>query len=196
MGDVKDMFSKPSMSGLGDKLQEAYSDFPKDEFMQAISDEEWPHLELFARISHVARILGNMLPNDYQKSLEIIVSIVSECNEPQAMILPQYVVEFGIDRLGESVRAFEQITQYASCEFAVRPFIDKYPDEIFPPLLDWTQSDNEHIRRPASEGARRAIPWGSRLQTVNQKHDYAIPILEALKDDPSGCVRKSVQKKK
>lgn len=37
-----------------------------------------------------------------------------------------------------------------------------------------------------------AIPWGSKLQTVNKKHDYAILILEILKDDPSEYVRKSV----
>ncbi len=192
MPDVKDMFSKSAMDGLGDKLKTVCSDFQKDVFMQTVFHQEWDNLELFERISHIAKILGKMLPNDYTKSLEIIFSIIAECNDSQAMIFPQYIVEFGINDLSQSAKAFENITQYSTCEFAVRPFIDKYPNEMFRILMNWAQSDNEHIRRLASEGTRLAIPWGSKLLTVNKNHNYAIPILEALKDDPSEYVRKSV----
>lgn len=160
--------------------------------MTAVFYDGWDNLELFARLSHIAKVLGRVLPSDYKKSLEIIYSIIPECTEAQAMVFPPYIVEVGIENISESAIALARITQYATCEFAVRPFIDKYPDEMFRVLTDWTQSDNEHVRRLASEGTRLAIPWGSRLQTVYKKHEYAIPILEALKDDPSEYVRKSV----
>lgn len=108
------------------------------------------------------------------------------------MLFPPYIMEAGLDKLKESAVALEKVTQYSSCEFAVRPFIDKYSEKMLEIMIGWSKSDNEHIRRLASEGTRLAIPWGPRLQTIKNKPDYAIPILENLKDDPSEYVRKSV----
>lgn len=192
MGNVKDMFSKAIIYELGDKLKKVYEDFPKEEFVAEVFYDGWEDLELFARLSHIAKVLDKVLPRDYKKSLEIIYVILPECNEAQAMVFPPYVVEAGIEDINQSAQALAKITQYATCEFAVRTFIDKYPDEMFQILMDWAKSDNEHVRRLASEGTRLAIPWGARLQTVYKKHEYAIPILELLKADSSEYVRKSV----
>jgi len=191
MSNVKDMFSKPAISDLGNKIQKYYKDFKTDTFIQAVFNEDWESLELFARMTHIAEVLGEMF-NDYNKSLEIIYSLLPECDMAQGMVFPQYIAVNGLDKLTESAAALAKITQYSTCEFAVRPFIDKYPEQMFDILFDWSKSDNEHVRRLASEGTRLAIPWGSRLQTVKNKPDYAIPILENLKDDPAEYVRKSV----
>lgn len=191
MGDVKDMFSKPVISDLGEKLKKASKDFQTEKFMQAVFCEEWEQLELFARLSHIAKILGKMF-NNYEESLDIIYAVLPECNLAQGMIFPQFVAENGLDKLNESTAALAKITEHSTCEFAVRPFIDKYPEQMFEILMGWTKSHNEHVRRLASEGTRFSIPWGARLQVIKHKHDYALPILENLKDDPAEYVRKSV----
>ena len=192
MGNIKNWFTAEVMSELSDKIKKKYDVFQKDEFIRKIFNDEWEQLELFARMSHIAKILNKMLPDNYEKSLEIIYAIISECNMTQQMLFPPYIMEAGLDRLNESAVALAKVTQYASCEFAVRPFIDKYPEQMLEIMMDWSKSDNEHIRRLSSEGTRLAIPWGPRLQTIKNKPDYAIPILENLKNDPAEYVRKSV----
>ncbi len=192
MSDVRDMFTMPVVEELGEKLCGVFADFPKEQFIKTVFDDMWGGRGLFARLSHMAKTLGEMLPGDYKATIKILCSLVPACSGPQAMIFPQYIVENGMEDCEDSAEAMACITQYSSCEFAVRPFIDRYPIEMFGILKEWTQSNNEHVRRLVSEGTRLNIPWGSRLQTVNKKHDYAIPLLEALKDDPSEYVRKSV----
>ncbi|MDR2570413.1 MAG: DNA alkylation repair protein [Oscillospiraceae bacterium] len=191
MGNVKDIFTEQAINELGEKIKSIQADFPTDKFVSAVFNGEWEQLELFARTTHIAKILGGLF-SDYIKSLNIITTIIPDCNMAQGMVFSQYVAENGLDYLTESTMAFEKITEHFTCEFAVRPFIDKYPEKMLEILLNWTKSDNEHIRRLASEGTRYAIPWGARLQTIKNKPDYAISILENLKNDPAEYVRKSV----
>ena len=54
-------------------------------------------------------------------------------------------------------------TPYSSSEFAVRPFIQRYPLKTMKQLMEWTESNDEHIRRLASEGSRPRLPWGAKL---------------------------------
>jgi 3-methyladenine DNA glycosylase AlkC len=191
MGNVKDMFTEQAISELGERIKNIQTNFPTDKFVSAVFNDEWEQLELFARATHIAQILGEMLGN-YTKSLEIIIAIMPDCNMAQGMVCSQYIAENGLDTLSASAAALEKITEHFTCEFAVRLFIDKYPEEMHEILLNWTKSDNEHVRRLASEGTRYAIPWGARLQIVKNKPDYAVPILENLKNDPAEYVRKSV----
>ena len=191
MSNVKDMYSKPIVCELGEKIRRVHNSFDTDKFVSNVFNDEWEQLELFARITHIAKILDNML-SDYTESLALFCAIIPDCNTAQGMVFPQYVAVNGLDKLDESAAALEKITEYSTCEFAVRPFIDKYPQHMFEILMSWSKSDNEHIRRLASEGTRFAIPWGARLQTVKDNPSYAIPILENLKDDPAEYVRKSV----
>ena len=43
------------------------------------------------------------------------------------MFLPDFIEVYGIDDFKIAMKAIEEITQFTSCEFAVRPFIIKYP---------------------------------------------------------------------
>ncbi|MCL2406771.1 MAG: hypothetical protein FWC95_02460 [Defluviitaleaceae bacterium] len=192
MSNVKDMFSKPSLSDLATKLVSLYNTFPSDIFIQKIFNDNWDNLEMFARMSHIAKALSQTLPVNFVTSLGSINTIIPSCNTAQGMVLMHYISECGLEHLNESTKTIANITKHTTGEFAVRPFIDKYPDEMLHIMMDWTKSEDEHVRRLASEGSRLAIPWGGRLQTVKKKPGYALPILEAIKDDPSEYVRKSV----
>ena len=59
-------------------------------------------------------------------------------------------------------------------------------------MLAWAKSGDEKVRRLASEGCRPRLPWGDALQAFKKDPGPILPILEALKDDPSEMVRRSV----
>ena len=59
-------------------------------------------------------------------------------------------------------------------------------------MTEWTQSDDEHVRRLASEGSRPLLPWAPRLTLTASYPGWARPIINTLVDDPSGYVRRSV----
>jgi 3-methyladenine DNA glycosylase AlkC len=75
---------------------------------------------------------------------------------------------------------------------AVRPFIIKYEERMMAQMLKWSQHENEHIRRLASEGCRPALPWAVALPKFKKDPALVLPILTQLKADSSQYVRKSV----
>ena len=93
--------------------------------------------------------------------------------------------EFALQFLAELTKRF-------SAEFAVRPFFRDHPDITIGKALEWTKDPNHHVRRLASEGSRPRFPWGIRLQDFVKDPAPILPILAALKDDPSEYVRRSV----
>jgi len=86
----------------------------------------------------------------------------------------------------------ETLTQYWSCEFAIRPYFAAEPDAVLTRLRRWVTHPNVHIRRLVSEGSRPRLPWGIRLQHRIAHPETMLPLLEALRDDPEEYVRRSV----
>ena len=67
------------------------------------------------------------------------------------------------------------------------------PDErTLARLMEWSSDPSAHVRRLCSEGSRPRLPWAMRLPDFVKDPRPALPILEALKDDPSLYVRRSV----
>ena len=89
-------------------------------------------------------------------------------------------------------KAIERITQFTSCEFAVRPFIIKYPKEMMKQMLVWSKHEHWGVRRLSSEGCRPRLPWAMALPNLKENPAPIIPILENLKNDISRFVRLSV----
>lgn len=59
-------------------------------------------------------------------------------------------------------------------------------------LLKWSEHENEHVRRLASEGSRPRLPWGKSIPALKLDPSPVLPILEKLMQDESLYVRKSV----
>ena len=91
-----------------------------------------------------------------------------------------------------SIKALRDFTQHSSSEFAIREFLNKDFDRTITHMLKWTEHENEHIRRLASEGSRPRLPWARKLQQVIDKPVLAWKILNNLKNDPAIYVQKSV----
>jgi len=107
------------------------------------------------------------------------------------MFLPDYVELYGIDDYKNSMKALEKITQYASAEFAIRPFIIKYPQTMVQ-MLAWSKHPNPYVRRLSSEGSRPRLPWAMALSVFKKDPTLIVPILENLKQDGAETVRRSV----
>ena len=88
--------------------------------------------------------------------------------------------------------ALRQMTMRFSAEFAIRPFFRDHPDLTLHTVTGWLADPNPHVRRLVSEGSRPRLPWGIRLHRFVQDPAPLIPLLTALRDDPSDYVRTSV----
>jgi len=149
------------------------------------------------------------LPADYKEAISKILELLDYVEKRQpdfskindknfglmleyGWILDNYVEQFGLDDYETSVKAIERITQFSSCEFSVRPFIIKYPDEMMKQMLIWSKHKHWGVRRLASEGCRPRLPWAMALPDLKKDPSPIIPILENLKNDPARFVRLSV----
>lgn len=184
---------------LGKNLQLILPGFDGSAFQKTVCNADWERLELKQRIRRVAVCLRPFLPEAYPAAVAKLVQLAQHrLDHPRTghgfafLFLADFIEEFGLDHLEASIDAFPVITQVMSCEFAVRPFIIRYPKEMLAAMLTWAENPNVHIRRLASEGSRPRLPWGMALQFLKKDPAPSIPILEKLKSDPEEYVRRSV----
>lgn len=189
---LKDQFfQRPFFERLADALREAHPAFDRARFLRLVFDARWPSLELKDRMHHAADALGRTLPADYRAALEILLAVEGRFTGFDHLLFADFVERFGTGAPAASLDALERLTR-SSAEFAVRPFIEKAPEETLARMLAWAGSPDEHVRRLASEGCRPRLPWGRRLPALQRDPSPILPILERLRDDPSEYVRRSV----
>lgn len=185
---------------LSDRILDVYGDFHKKEYVAAIRNK-CSGLGYTQRIELHADELHTRLPEDYKKSIEILVSILGEENQKETgmfsdfyWILPvgKFVEKYGLKHFKESMSAIEEITKRNTGEYAIRPFIRMYPEKTLRQMTDWAHSDNFHLRRLASEGLRPKLPWAKKLETFIENPKPVFKILEILKEDEIMFVKKSV----
>ncbi len=189
---LKNMYNKPYLEKFAGVFKELHPAFNSKQFLKLVFDSEWENRELKQRMSHIARCLHAALPGDYRKNISILKNAVPRFKGFLSMIFPDYVEQFGLDDPKTSVPALMLFTQYGSSEFAVRPFIIKYPKIMMPEMLKWAKHKNHHVRRLASESARPRLPWAIALPEFKRDPAPVLKILETLKADESEYVRKSV----
>ncbi len=156
-------------------------------------------MELKQRMKHTTFVLHQFMPDDYSHTISLIKSTIQQLRIAGIgedglafMFLPDYLETYGIDYFEESVEALEFVTQFVSCEFAVRPFILKYGQEMIQKMLEWSHHENHKVRRLASEGSRPRLPWAMAIPFLKKDPASILPILNNLKQDPSEYVRRSV----
>jgi 3-methyladenine DNA glycosylase AlkC len=184
-------FQRPFFEQLADAVAAKYKAFDRARFFSVLYDATWDGLELKGRLRHASEALGQVLPADYLKALKILLQIEKDFSGFDHLLFADFVERFGVDHFEPSMAALEVFTR-TSAEFAVRPFIRRYPEQAFVRVLAWTASDQESLRRLASEGCRPRLPWGTALAELKKDPAPILPVLERLKDDPSEYVRRSV----
>ncbi|MFC2157068.1 DNA alkylation repair protein [Acidobacteriota bacterium] len=190
---LKDMFfTRDSMGIFADNILEVYPVFDKPRFLDFVFDETFFDKELKERMSHTTLCLKEILPEPFPEALEILLKAAPKVRGFEAMSIPDYVSVYGMEYWDISLPAIGRITRYITCEFAIRPFLDKDPGKVLPYLLEWAENESHHVRRLASEGSRPRLPWAMALPKFKKDPHPILPILEKLKEDESETVRRSV----
>jgi len=189
---LKSEFSPEFVAKLANAFSKQFPDFKEKRFQNAILNDQWEDRELKDRMRHIALVLGDVLPSNYKEAVRIVVAVAPEFTGLSAIVFPDFIQVFGLDHFKESIDALQVVTEYSSSEFAVRPYIERYTDEMMAILLEWTNHENEHVRRLASEGCRPRLPWAPALNQFKLDPVPILPILERLRNDESLYVRKSV----
>jgi len=191
---IKNMLSPAAIKEFAVAIKSVYDVFDVDGFCDAVVDSSYDNLELIARGRKIAKTLGDFLPAKYEDAIAVIDKVVKVFQGFAAFSFPEFVTIYGHadEHWDVSVAALGRFTEHFSAEFAVRPFIIKDEHRMMAQMLEWSKSDNEHLRRLSSEGCRPALPWAMGLPKYKQDPTPILPILENLKADESLYVRKSV----
>lgn len=192
MENFKDRFSESFLQHFVESMQSHSAAFDADVFFKQIYDDQWQELAFKQRIRHIAQAITVALPLPYEQAIDILIQVAPSCRGVEYLFFPDYVELNGLEYLDISIRALEIFTVYSSAEFAVRPFIIRYPKQMLAQMDRWIISDNEHLRRLASEGFRPRLPWATQLPLFIQDPSPILERLTQLKTDSSLYVRKSV----
>lgn len=199
MSALKNLYSPAFYERLSSILATSLPGFDKAKFMNLIKSDDFEDKELKERMRHTAIVLHHFMPKDFSKAVAVLETIITNAravgfgeNGLASMFLPDYIGIYGLDHYDDAVRALEFTTQYTSCEFAVRPFMIKYPEQMLAQMTAWSLHDSYDVRRFASEGARPRLPWAIAIPALKKDPTPLLPLLENLKNDPSEYVRRSV----
>lgn len=190
---LKNIYNVSFFETFTTHFERVYPEFPKAKFLEMLLDENWEARELKQRVRHITLCLGEVLPKDYRTALAVMKKVGEGLDEKfEYMFFPDFIEVYGLEDFEASAEALPLFTILCSSEFAVRPFIVKYPKRMMALMNEWSVSKNHHVRRLASEGCRPRLPWGMALRAFKKNPAEVLPILETLKDDESEYVRRSV----
>jgi len=193
---LKDGYDGVYIERLAAGIAAAWKPLDRAAFAAAVFAEGWDELELKSRMLRIAEAIDGALPGDLAAALAILDPVVPGFDGYHAMFFPTFVelrVMRDIERCWESAfHALARYTPHSSSEFAVRPLIVADQEGAMAELLAWTRDADHHVRRLASEGCRPRLPWAMALPALKRDPAPVLPILEALRDDESEYVRRSV----
>lgn len=196
---LKDLYSASFYNQLADSIARVLPSFNKQQFIALLLDEAFESKELKERMKHTAAVLHQFLSADYPQAVKQIQQIIGQLRKDrfgedrlESMFFPDYIETYGLHDYEPSIAALEFVTQFVSCEYAVRPFLLRYGKKMLQQMKTWSRHESAKVRRLASEGSRPRLPWAIAVPALKQDPTPILPILENLKNDPSDSVRRSV----
>ena len=198
-GSLTSHFGRPLVDLLAVRLRESWSQFDVDRFRAAV--EPLDNLGLMKRVDAIADALGAVLPPEPEEAWGVVGPALGEPLGPDGQTfndgywmlpLAKYWTRHHLDSLRVSLRALEELTQRGTAEFAIRGFVERYPQEITPWIDRWTHHESFHVRRLASEGTRLYLPWGGRLKVAAERSVEYFRLISRMASDESKYVRRSV----
>ena len=195
------LYYNPELAqALGEQIQNAYAPFNTAAFVAEIAvgvDE----LEFKDRIALFSSAMHRQLPAAFPQAWAILQQLLGdELPEEEGMFsegfalwpLAHFIEVYGLNDFDIAMAAMYDITKRHTAEFAIRPFLQRYPERTLAVLQKWVSDESPHVRRLVSEGTRPRLPWAGRLDAFVADPTPTLALLEHLKDDPSAFVRKSV----
>ena len=208
----KNLINADTAAHAARHMSSAWHGFDRKQFV-AIATAHIDDLAFKARAMQWADALEACLPTDFDSAADVIEASLAlplpldKQGEPVGLSdalsakglsgwalwgTGEFVARRGLHCVPRALQCLHAITQRFTAEFAIRPFIARHPEQVYPVLTQWTQDPSAHVRRLVSEGSRPRLPWGLRLQALVADPAPSWPLLLALQDDPSAYVRRSV----
>jgi 3-methyladenine DNA glycosylase AlkC len=197
---MKNGLAKPAIIRLSCALKAVIIDFPEEKFIKfCLTDLD--KLELKQRVSHFIEVIHQFMPEDFSQAAPLLIKLKKHWDYGDkedvlrsfaAWPVVDYVAEYGLDHAETSLNVLKELTGLFSAEFAIRPFIIKYPELCQQKLLTWAKDESDDIRRLVSEGTRPRLPWGVQLKCFVEDPTNTLVLLNLLKNDPSLYIRRSV----
>lgn len=193
------LFNAEKVRHLAGLFSAATADFDADKFKFAVM-ARLPDLELKARMSHIAVSLAQALPGDLPEVAPVIRAALPPPLDPTLndddfgdfiyAPLGEWVADIGVrDHPDLALDLIEEITQRFSMEWAIRPFLNRWPDLVLDRMQGWTDHPSYHVRRLVSEGTRPRLPWG---EGIGLRLSDPLPLLDRLHGDRARFVTRSV----
>jgi 3-methyladenine DNA glycosylase AlkC len=189
---LKDLFDAARYRRTAAQLAALHPRFDSGRFLTHALDG-LPERELLAWLHRTAEAFHLALPVPFTEQLVVLHAHAPQIGHGFVAIWPcAHVATHGIDNPATALDALKFLTRFGSAEFAIRAFITRNPVETLAVMRHWADDADEHVRRLASEGSRPRLPWGGNLPALITDPSPTLPILTALRADPSLYVRKSV----
>lgn len=192
------LFNAEKVSYLAGLFEAAWPAFDRAGFERDVM-AEMLSLELKARMTLIARVLAEYLPDNFEQAASIVVDALPEPLDPDKTDddfgdfifgpLGEFVAAQGLDHFDVSMGTLKETTKRFSMEYAIRPFLNAHPARTLAVLAQWAQDENYHVRRLVSEGTRPKLPWGVK---IDLGVGDAVPLLDMLYADKTRYVTRSV----
>jgi 3-methyladenine DNA glycosylase AlkC len=197
---LRDVFNPTLVNKLAENIQKTWPEFDAAGFSADINSQ-LERLNFGERNALIRDKLGEYLPPDFPAAAQILIDSLG----PELMgeeltgldgfiIMPQcdFVAKFGLDYFDISMKALYEMTKRFTAEGAIRPFLQKYPEQTLKMLERWAEDKSPFARRLASEGTRPRLPLAPRLPQFIKDPRPVLKLLDKLKADPTLLVRRSV----
>jgi len=205
---LKALLNQEAIECLAQNILYVHRGFDAEAFCECALTGLEP-LELMQRGQYIAKALHRVLSRNYSEAIEIIVASLTPAQIDAEAVglagffcLPHsfFVSEFGQDPIlnngkdpfDSSMAALYALTKRFTSEFAIRTFLLHRQERTLSQVLEWLNDPNPHVRRLCSEGTRPRLPWGKRIPSFISNPRQTLHLLEALKNDKSLYVRRSV----
>jgi 3-methyladenine DNA glycosylase AlkC len=199
MSALKDIYSPSFYNRLAPVLQQAIPGFDTQDFLKRIYTPDFEKKELKERMRHTTQVLHHFMPKNFAEAAPLLEAIITGLRSSHFaedglafIFLPDYIECYGLDDYDTAIQSLEYVTQFVSCEFAVRPFLLKYTDAMMQQMLLWSKYESYKVRRFASEGCRPRLPWAMAIPALKKDPTTVLAVLENMKNDPHEWVRRSV----
>jgi 3-methyladenine DNA glycosylase AlkC len=187
---------------IGTSIKSVWENFDAKKLEQKVK----PKLSSLAfkdRANLIAEALYDLLPDDFGVAGQILLDAFGQeledpdfTKEHAFMYMPHgvYVSRYGLEEahFELSTQFLYEMTKRFSAEFAIRPFLNKFPQKMLHKLQAWVKDENQHVRRLVSEGTRPRLPWAARVKAYDENYKVIMDLLAALRNDSELYVRRSV----
>jgi len=197
MGAMDELISPHVITQLFASLRKAAPTLHLQEL--GVVEHALPGARLRDRVNLVRDGLLSDLPQDFASTHNIIQDALDDPSFTGWMIWPvtELIATRGLasgatEDFDAAMSMLTRLTLRLSSEFAIRDLITARPERALMHMQTWTQHENEHVRRLATEGSRAYLPWAKRVPWLLAHPRATLSILAASYRDPAEYVRRSV----